>query len=155
MFCWCNASFNAILLLLLFYIYILLLCYSRFPEDHAQQCVGANLSEEEDGLWQLFLTLPLLLLARQRRVPPPHRQENGRTGTCPGNPGPGPLKSIRTHTVKRHKCSCINTHTVHAHWFWAVTVVFLSQNIISDIFFEVYKFEIEIHILCSCLKSPN
>lgn len=40
----------------------------RFPEDHAQQCVGSNLSEEEDGLWQLFLTLPLLFLTRQRSV---------------------------------------------------------------------------------------
>lgn len=43
-------------------------CYWRFPEDHAQQSVRANLSEEEDGLWQLFLTLPLLLLTRQRCV---------------------------------------------------------------------------------------
>lgn len=40
----------------------------RFPEDHSQQCIRANLGEEKNGLRQLLLTLPFLLLTRQRRV---------------------------------------------------------------------------------------
>lgn len=34
--------------------------------------------------------------------PPPHRQGNGRTGTCPGIPGPGPL--VGSETENRNAC---------------------------------------------------
>ena len=41
--------------------------------------------------------------------PPPHRQEIGKTGICPGNPAPGPLKSRQTT-----HCTRMNKQSVHA-----------------------------------------
>lgn len=132
---------------------LLLLADWRFPEDHPQQGIRANLSEEEDGLRQLFLTLPFLLLTRQWSVLLLIIKETVEQVLVLETQLLVHLRADkRKHThkhIKRH----IDTFK---HSCFLVCLFFISKNNFRHRLWSVWIWDQDwIYILYSCFKTSN